>query len=342
MTHSPRTAALLLAALLGAGCASNEPEGPEPEQLLSMHKELALRYYDLDDLQRAEDQVRRGLDLDPDDVTLRLMLGWIRHRRGKADDLRVAENVFRSLLDENDYRAWLGLGGVLERKGLLYIESADEIESGQRTTDRPDPKARAEELRRDGAAAWKEAVAAYEKTLELKPDDVQAINGLQRTWALASKLPTMSPPQQRAAAESSLQWARKLLDITGAELDFWNQQLERPDLTASEEQRLRSLVTSATNLQVATLLTSEGLCRQLGRWDDALAAIDALVERRPDLPMGHSLRAQVLHRLGREREAIESLDTFLRLSQLDFDHPDIRRAYALRSACELALRQQEP
>ena len=61
---------------------------------------------------------------------------------------------------------------------------------------------------------------------------------------------------------------------------------------------------------------------------------------RPEQSNVHSQRAQLLQEGGHHAEAIASIDEFLRLSNLDFSHPDIRRAYNVRSISEAALRKR--
>ncbi len=329
--RSPGRAALSgLALLLAAACVSSRPEGPDPEQIADMHTELALRYYDLDDLARAEQQALKGLEVEPDNRPLRLMVGWIRLRYGTRDDILIAEGIFRQLLEEkdDDYRIWLGLADALERKGVLFREAGEDMASGQR--DPTEPGRRNEEARNLLLRAdenWRESISAYEETLSRKSEDLKAMNGLQRVYALLD-----SP-------EESLLWSSRVLEVSDRELDFWDQQLQRPDLTAGEEERLRALRQDAVELQVATHLSAATIQRRLGRLEDALASLDALLARE-ELADAYGMRAQLLRDLGRHEEAIQSIDEFLRLSEKEFDHPDIRRAYSLRSECEVARRGQ--
>ena len=309
-----RTACALLTLL--AACGST-PDGVDTEQQLAMHREFALRYYHEGDLGRAEQQVDKALEIEPDDPQLLLMKGWVRQRRGGAEDIFVAESIFRDLVSEEDYRALLGLAEALERKGVLYWESADAVESGERFTEAADPIARAGELRTEAQTAWRESVQYYELTLEKKPGEIQAVNGLQRVHALAGDL------------TESLDWSRKLLAQTSAEIGFWEIQLERPDLTAAEEARLRELVISSSDLLVQTYLQASSVLFQLHRAEEALVQLNRALALSPDEPQVHSRKAQLLHELGRTREAVDEIQTFLRLSELDFDHPDVARALEL-------------
>jgi tetratricopeptide (TPR) repeat protein len=311
-------------ALCSLACQS-DPNQPDPEQQLAMHREFALRYYDEGDLDRAEQQVDKGLELEPKDEKLLLMKGWTRQLRGGPEDIFVAEAIFRDLVDDEDYRALLGLAEALERKGVLFFESAAAVESGERFTEAPDPIARAAELRVDAQIAWRESVDFYNRTLTQKPGEIQAINGMQRVHALVGDL------------EASLDWSRRLIDQSTAEIQFWRGQLERPDLTAPEEQRLRELLASSTGLLTQTHLHASTVLVQLERSDEALEHLELALELQPSDATTYSRRGQVLYSVGRTGEAVASMEMFLRLSEQDFDHPDVARALEMLTTWQREL-----
>ena len=319
----PRTALAAFLLALIAACSSSGSK-PDPEKQLAMHREFALRYYDGNDLARAEQQVDKALEIEPQDIQLRLMKGWIRQRRGTTRDIFVAERIFRDLVDTMDYRATLGLAEALERKGVLYSEASEAVASGSRPTDAPNPSARADELGREAHAAWRQSATWYEKTLEAKPGEFQAINGLQRVHAL------------RGDYDQSLRWSAQLLEASQAEVAFWQTKLAQPALSAREEARLRTLLTSSTRLQLQTHLHASALCVRVGRLEEALGHLESVIAIDPDHSDAYSRRGQVLKGLRRYQEAIASLQQYLRLSTHEFAHPDIQRAYELMSECERA------
>lgn len=315
-------AALLLC--LAAGCNSN-PDGRNPEEVLEMHREFALRYYDENELEQALQQVELGLKVDSRDEKLRIMRGWIHQRLGTSEDVFTAEQIFRGLLSTRDYRVVLGLAEALERKGVLYWESADAVEKGQRYTTATDRVARAKELHSDARKAWTESVERYEQTLERKPGEVQAINGLQRVCALLGK------------KQEALAWSRKLLTQVEAEATFWTRQLDRPDLAPTEERRLRDLLAGSEKLQRETRLQVATLLVGLDRPEEALVELDHVLELDPTAPGLHGRRAQMLYKIGRTEEALAALENYLRYSQEDFDHPDVKRAYELMNTWQREL-----
>jgi tetratricopeptide (TPR) repeat protein len=252
------------------------------------------------------------------------MKAWIRQRRGTTQDIFVAEAIFRDLADGSDYRVELGLAQALERKGVLLREASEAVASGERFTERLDPQERAAELLEEAGAAWRESTQRYETVLELKPGEFQAFNGLQRVLAL------------QGDDEGSLLWAGRLIEDSAAEMAFWRERLRRPDLTAAEENRLRKLLDGSIELQIETHLSAATLLVKNGRKDEALEHLDAAALLDPRTAEIHSRRAQLLHELGRNDEAADAIQAYLRATDLPFEHPDIKRAYALLEACEAA------
>jgi tetratricopeptide (TPR) repeat protein len=137
-----------------AACSSSGLDATERKQMVEMHTDLALGYYQLGDLDRAEQQVLKGLEIDADDEDLKLLLGWTLQRRGRTEDVLRAEQIFRRLPDD-DYRVVLGLAEALEQKGKAFDEAARSIRAGEQDTDAPDPAARADELAASGRESWK-------------------------------------------------------------------------------------------------------------------------------------------------------------------------------------------
>jgi tetratricopeptide (TPR) repeat protein len=316
-------AACALAFALGA-CSSN-PNEPDPEQELALHREFANTFFDNGDLVQAEVQADLGLQIDPDDRALRLMKGWILQRRGTPESVHRAEAIFRELEPGDDYRAALGLASALERKGVLYWESAVLVERGERPTNAPDRVARASEMRADARRFWGESARTYRAALDLKPGEAQAINGLQRVHALLGEL------------QESLEWSEELLAQSEAETAFWRKRLEQAGLAAREEERLRALLAASERLVVETHLHASGALVSLGRRDEALVHVEHALAVDPDHAEGYSRRAQILLALGRVEEARAAIQEFLRRSTEPFEDPDIQRALALLADCDAKL-----
>jgi len=321
---------VLLAALLAplTACNSSKPSSEEREQLVDMHTEMALGYYRMGELERAEGQALKGLEFAPKDDMLHLVLAWTLQRKGSTQDVLRAEAIFRRLAKKGDYRAVLGLGQALERKGQAYYAAADQIRSGERETDAPDPAKRADELAAEATSFWKESLARYERTLELHPEDRDALNGLQRVTALLGRY------------EESLARSEELITLVSAESDFWEERLLRPELSAGEEQRFLKLLHSGRELQLSSYLQQASVLRELGRHEEERERLTRALKLDPLRTDLIGRRAQVLMGLGRYDAALLDIDEYLRLTPQGYDHPDTRLAYELRSTCQEELERQ--
>lgn len=314
-----------------AACSSGEKLTAEQKQrMLEIHTESAQQYLAMGELERAQDQTQKGLELDPENVKLRLIRGWALQRRGRTNDILQSERVFRDLLATGDYRANLGLGESLERKGIACAEAADAIRSGERVTDAADPVQRADGLDQDATRAWEEAHTELKRALDNHPGDIDAIGGLIRVSALLGR------------DGESLDWCARHLEATTADLQFWEQRILRPDISAEEEAYFRGLIKRLTQRQIATHLHAATLLVNGGEKPAALQHLDAVAELDPERSEVFSRRAELALDLGRYDQAIVDIDTFLRLCQKNFDHPDVKRAWRLRGEAEAKKRALLP
>lgn len=323
-------AALFASSLLGA-CQGPPKSRVNEEGLLAFNMEWAQNHYELGDLDRAEKMASDGLDIDPDNLPLKLLFGYIRQQRGGAEDILVARNVFMDVTQKHpeDYRGWIGLGTSKERYGILQEEAAEAIASGDRFTSAVDPDARANELRNQAEQQWTEARAAYERALELSSRNIQAINGLMRVASLQGDY------------EASLIRADQLLGVLAEEVEFRQGQINLPELTDEDEERLRREIRQDTDVMIAVQLHAASTLHRLGRSELALLRLDDVIRMDADIPEAYSRRAQLLAEQSRWAEAQSSINEFLLRSDLEFDHPDIQRAYTLHTLCESNLREEE-
>lgn len=317
----PHPGLLLALFAVLSGCSSGPETKIDEKTQVELYRELALRWYQMDELDRAEDQVTKGLALVPDDEQFQLMLGWIRQRKGTRDDILVAERVFRKLMPSDDYRVVLGLASSLERKGLFFWEAADRVESGEQAA--PDPQHDAQTLRQTAEDIWRESLDRYHETLQLAPDNARAMSGLQRVYS------------QLGDYEKSLQWAARNREVVRGEIEFRRRQLHNADLGPREEETLRDNLKKDEDALIANNLHAVPMLRDLGRDDEALALLDEIARIDPERAEVYGLRAQIYHDRGMWVDAKKNVDQFLLLStDLGYDHPDVQRAYALRTECE--------
>lgn len=324
--HHAHAAALASLLALAAGCASDGFSSSQREQLLVGYTETAQQYYLMNDLDRANAQCLRGLELDPENESLLLIRGWTLLGRGKTEDVAEAQRLFERLQSGGDFRAVLGLATALERRGMAFGEAADKLASGRQITEAVDPAQRIQSYRDEAQRAWRAARQAFAEALSKQSGNADAINGAMRVATLLGL-----EDEARAHAEH-------LLTVVQQDLDYWENRLRIAGLTEAEESNVREQIRRKSRLLSATHLHAAGLF--VARRDEsaALPHLDAAVRLDPDRPDTYSRRAQTHKSLGHYAEAIADLDRYLQLTTLDLDHPDIRRAWELKHECEKAQR----
>ncbi|MBL8857291.1 MAG: tetratricopeptide repeat protein [Planctomycetes bacterium] len=312
----------LLPLFLALACQSGGITSEQKAKLVESYQETAQQYYTMGDLDRANSQCLKGLAVEPGNDRLRLIQAWTLLRRGGKSDIAQAETTFRSLQKGNDFRAVLGLAEALERKGLLFSESAANLRSGKRVTEASDPTKRIADIETQALKAWEESLSYYMAALKLQKEPADVYSGLARVETL------------RGNQEAALGWSQKLIEVTRADRLFWNERLTRADMTTTDETRLRDIVRQRGRVESAAHLTSADLATQLGRDTEALAHLDEAISLEPDRADSYSRRAQIRQELGRFAEAITDLERFIALSDRDSNHPDIQRAFRMRRECQ--------
>ena len=338
MTHSLRARlarTLLLGTVVvfvGAGCASEDPN-KQPEltaeqkaRVVDRYTETAQQYLMMGELDRAEGQTLKALELDPKNEKCKLIRAWSLQKRGSTENILIAERIFREVLPGGDFRSTLGLAECLERKGMAFDEAARDIESGKRVSEAPDPKARVRSLREERDRAWKESMERYEQTLTQHQDDVDALNGALRVTSLVGRL------------EDSIGYAERLVTTIRPTREFWEKQVLRPEITVEDERLYRQRIRHLLDLEVATRIHASIVLHQLKRDEQALEQLDVAVALDADRGEIYGRRAELQRALGHPDLAIGEIDKFLRLSQESYDHPDVKRAWRLRKECEDEVR----
>jgi len=306
---------------------SREPTAEEKQRLLEIHIESAQQYLNMGELDRAEGQVEKGLEIAPGNQKLQQILGKTLLKRGRAEDLMRAERVFRAG-DSTDFQVSLCLGATLERLAVLHRESAQNIRSGKHLTQAPDPEQRAVEFERRAHVYLGEARECFERSLKQKPENVDGLNGLVRVDALLGD------------DEGSIANAEKLVALLRSDRKFWEMSLVRPEISADEEARFRKLSRAQADLEVSLHLHVAGLMHRHNQDEQAVAHLDSVIELKPELPEVYSRRAESRMALSQYQLAQADIDTFLRLSTgRSANDPDIVRAYQLLGDCMRKARE---
>ena len=320
-----RTPILALLMLLAGACSSNKPRELSTEEQLGIYLENALRYYELRDLERTENQCLRGLKLDPDNERFLLILGKVYLIRGQTEDILRALAIFEKHPNQDDWRIHLGKAEAHERLSILESDAADAIASGARYTDK-DPEERAAELRKSSAEHLDQAIQDYLAAEQIHDGEINAVNGLIRTYALSGNY------------EESLRWGNTLIEVLQASSKLRRVELEDVGITASRERELTAAVRRNSDMIIKVRFHRATLLHEMGRDQEAVDELGLILSLDPEVSQAYSQRAQLLLALGQPLQARESIEKFIKLEAArPFDDPEIRRAYELLGRCEEAL-----
>lgn len=320
-----------LALLLGA-CSSGPDRdnslGLTKEEYLGLYFENAVRYVELGDMDRAIGQATKALEIDPENERFLLIFARCHLLRGGKDSIQMAIDVFDNMEKPDDFRVQMSWAAAIERKGVIYDETSDALRAGRRSTDAADPIARADELRAEAEGFWQDAKTKFQRSIELRSGEPEAINGLVRTTALLGEF------------DESIVWAGELIDAVRASQGLVSQQMDAIDLSANRESKLFRDRRSNRELEISARLHIATLERRMGRLAKSSEQFDAISAVDPDFAEAYSLNAQVLYELGEYRKAKESITRFIQMKArtVKYDDPNVMKAYDLSERCDQALR----
>lgn len=327
MKHAIAPFGSLLLALI-ASCVSSKPKEESKEVRLQSYMETATFLYEDGSLVRAQDQAVKALELDPENIPMRRLIGWVRLRAGKNEDLLIAEEFFRKLHEDGDATVGTlqGLAQTVERLGQVYDQASADFAAEKRAPSAGEDAAeRARVLADRARTLWRESIALYEESLRDDAENLRSLNGLQRVHALVGEY------------EPSLGYARAVASRAEKDLESWRTVLQNRDLTEREEAAARENHDVSLALLVDTHLFVATLERKLGNDSAGIPHLDAVALLDPSRARTFGLRAQLKQRTGDFQGAIADIDQFLRLSEAPFEHPDVRKAFDLREACTQSL-----
>ncbi|MEM8711656.1 MAG: tetratricopeptide repeat protein [Planctomycetota bacterium] len=327
----PGALALAAAAALTLSACSSSGErkpgddlGLTDKEKLGLFLENSFRYFDMGDLDRAQGQARKGLEIDPGNEHFLLIFGRCALLRGTAQDLQVALDTFSRIDNQEDYRVQMSIGSALERKGMFYDEAAIGVRNGSRQTKSADRVARANELSAEARGYWQEAHDHFSRSLAIRSGTSEALNGLVRTSALLGNY------------SESISRSRELIDSIKASQRLVNNQLDETEISASDESRLFRDRISNRDLEVKTRLHVVNLLRSEERLSEAVDEINEVIALNPDLAQAHSQKAQLLFESGDFVKARASVTRYLEMEAptSQVTDPDIMQAFDLRERCD--------
>lgn len=301
---------------------------------LQLFLDSAVVYYDEGDLVKAEGQARKAVELDPNDLKALTILAMTRARQGNAGDMNaLSESIvlFERAADHggrDEFQILLGRGMAQSARARLALARVEVLSKPQTSTLAPAP---------DASSAISKEIERLRETAKADLDEAEK-SLLRAHEELPDFLAVLDSLQAlyslRDEPEKSIEWGRKVVEQTNK----------------GREEKEKILARAGRSVE------AEGATRREMR-----RFLDAEVNSR-------SLMALMLHRQGKDREAVDELDrvltidpnrvedyfnrgvcrqiaadyagarrdfeVFLRRSSLPADSPTIRDAWDRIAECE--------
>lgn len=284
--------------------------------------------YDDEQYQQAADQCRKGLLIDPKDLSLHQVLGYSLLRQGTPAQLLEAETVFRSCvsLEAEDPRNQLGLAEVLYQLGMMYEKTLVSFETDERlTADQRRTKTESASAQRDASfSECEEILTEFIRTPEGRENDT-AHNTLARLYSNQGRYGEAADILRQLVArlQGSLNHRREQVDPESLSPEYrarYEKDLDRVARTVSSALHLSATIASKRDHQ------------------DEVVSAYAQIERLGQLdPADYFNRAMAYDKLGSRSAAIADFDTFTELAAslgIAFSetvHKAMRRAAELRA-----------
>jgi tetratricopeptide (TPR) repeat protein len=298
----------VLAVVALGGCHSlSDAERTE----LDLYKQRSKQYYNAGYYDRAADQCRRGLLVEPDDQSLLQVLGMSlllqNDPRATYDQrLQEAATYFEQAIDsedEFDYRNRTGLGEVLTRLVAIRLAMVESVNSS--TTLSPADKAQQlgklrENIDKNGKRA---AEVLHEVLDQPKTKD--------NDFALSTLARLKSQTHEYAVADELLS---RLDGVLTRSIHLRSKQLEIENWPAEVRLSVHSDIDHLKQVRVDALKLHTSVLKKLGRDDDVIQAYGQIEAEIAMQPADYFNRASTHERLGHVDEAIADYDKFISLA----------------------------
>lgn len=315
------------AALLLLLCACGTLSSEQRDQLTS-HVRNAKFYYEGGRLDQALGQIERGLELDPDNYTLRTMYGTVRLRQSSSalsTDHRVLDEATAVLRDVYEERSptrhepalLLGYALALQKQGRRHL--GEELRLRGQAGRAPDQEAmlaQADAERAEALTHLHAARAALEVLVERGEVLRVAHNHLMQIAQDLGDAEAFA-----AAGTAYLAQADKDQAAVRAEIE----RTREPVYEAEQVRALRALQTE--EIEVRSLLAEHHFARQ--QFDAALVQMNRILEIDPQRTVDYYNRGRVLLELRRSDEAKADFRRFLAMPEVPASAE--KRTLALRA-----------
>lgn len=318
-------AAALALAFLAPACGIIGLSAEEQEQLANF-QQRARYYYDGNNLNQALQQVERGLEIEPDDYSLRWLRAMVFLRSGPQTPagLDKAERYFEELFAERDLEDHhpnflLGYAWVSQRLALREQRRALEIEQAiaSKTFDATETEVQdgiQQEHENKARSLLFRARGVLDHIVAEGEEVMQAENTLMQVHATLQHYDEAIAHGDKFLAANRKAIKRHQEVIRDPQTDAAAERLQW-----QEVKRLRDLAFESEQYLAA-------LEYKRGEFQKAVERLDAILDGHPHIAEHYYNRAEALMQLGQQERAREDFMTFLVKTDLAPGNEKVRRA----------------
>jgi tetratricopeptide (TPR) repeat protein len=326
---------LAVLSLLLLPCCSLSQE--ELDQIADF-RQRAAQYYGVNDLMRAEQQARLGLEIDPENGELQHLLGRTLLKRGDPTSVQRARAHLELAYDvEDDFKTAYSLGEYHLRHAELLLSSVAVLEIRKAEMKEPNPaivsamesdidsrKVKAEDHLQDsltylkqaldGRKEWVEALQHLASTYAHLHQDQDSLDAIQKLCAIL----------QRSRLSNNSRLATQTFTL--AQEQFWRDS-QRRDIAWEVEAR---------GLAASILMNGE-------RWAEAETELTEILKLTPNRANEYFNRGLARYYLGKLPDAAGDMRSFLGKTKLPRDSDQVIRALDIVQEFEgQGIRRSDP
>lgn len=301
-------AALALCAAFLCGCNSLTPED---QARLDSFKYNSKRFLEEGRFARAEDQCRKGLELDPEDTSLHQVLGFALLQQGQNKQIEESIRVFERSVDQEDefdFRNHLGLGTARFQYGRVLEEAirktgSDEALSIEEKQQRIAAYTQARDEAYQGAETELRAVLANPRS----KDDLTAQSTLANLLAI------------QARYEDSAAVLRALTASIAGSIRVRNESMSKDTLPPERRALYDREIEALKGQQRSALTLLATVAAKSKRWEEVVSVYAQVESAGAMTPADWSNRARAYDELGATQAAIADYERFLRAAAVATD-----------------------
>ncbi|MDP6940539.1 MAG: hypothetical protein QGH51_00795 [Planctomycetota bacterium] len=317
--------------LLVLGACSTSPEDIER---LEDFQQRATRYYQANDLDRAEQQARMGLAIEEDHAILNLILGRTYLKRHDLRSVAASKEYLEKAYSEKvEFRTSYSLGEYHLRYSEFLLGQADLLED--RASQLPETEAK--------AAAEMESRS---KTQRAKANEhlLQCQNLLEEALAESPKSIYALRLMANCASHLGLEDEALLsIQVLVEELDRsrkWKNTRLASDgsLDLAQERHIRDSLKEEIKIEVEARGLAAALHKNAGRFQDTIHELTQILNLAPNMEHEYFNRGMCHYWLGHLNLAAKDMKQFLRRTSLKMDAEEVSQALDIVAESEGKLR----